>query len=298
MSLQNGVEAFLDSLRTERGLAVNTITAYQNDLKQLTQFLISEDDDPELTPVQTWSDLTDYHLIAYMRFLQQQDYAQATVARKTAAVKAFCSWLQVTGRANAYLSIALQAPRVNRYRPSVMTRAELERLLHAPIETEGGRPESLRDRAMLEILTATGMRVGELVQLEIDDLDVQKRELANVGKDSRRRTVSLHDGAMASLVDYLVNARPRLVANSERALFVNQRGHRLTRQGFWLILRTHANRIGMTGVTPHTLRHTYAIHALQNGEPIRKVQATLGHVSPSTTAAYMELATELDPSAF
>jgi integrase/recombinase XerD len=163
-------------------------------------------------------------------------------------------------------------------------------LLDEPLRDEPNRPDAIRDRAMLELLYATGMRVGEMVALNTEDVELEAQTMHCMGKSGRERDVPVTGSALSALRDYIVNARPYLADQDNEALFVNHRGGRLTRQGFWLILKSYAEHIGIHGITPHTLRHTYAIHALQNGSTVAEVQQTLGHVSPATTNVYVELA--------
>jgi len=289
--MENLVAQYLETLQDERQFSMNTIAAYRNDLKQLTDFLQRPNEDTELEPISSWSDLTDGHFSAFLTWLQDREYAQATVARKTAASKSYFAYLLDKGIVKEPVGTDISSPKVAKYTPIVMTRDEIARLLDEPLRDEPNRPESIRDRAMLELLYATGMRVGEMVALDVEDVDLENQMLRGVGKAGRERDIPVSDQAHAALRDYINNARPYLCDENTGSLFVNHRGGRLTRQGFWLILKSYADHIGIQGITPHTLRHTYAIHALQDGQTVRDVQQTLGHVSPSTTNLYVEMAT-------
>lgn len=288
--MESQVSQYLESLQDERQFSANTIAAYRNDLKQLADFLQRPNDDADIEPVSSWSDLTDDHFAAFLTYLQDREYAQATVARKTAASKSFFSYLLDKGIVSEPVGNEISSPKVAKYTPIVMTREEIGRLLEEPLRDEPNRPEAIRDRAMLELLYASGMRVGEMVALNVQDIDLEKGLIHCVGKSGRERDIVIEGAALNALRDYINNARPYLCEEDAESLFVNHRGGRLTRQGFWLILKSYAEHIGIHGITPHTLRHTYAIHALQDGLSVREVQQTLGHVSPSTTNLYVEMA--------
>lgn len=288
--MESQVSQYLESLQDERQFSANTIAAYRNDLKQLADFLQRPNDDADIEPVSSWSDLTDDHFAAFLTYLQDREYAQATVARKTAASKSFFSYLLDKGIVSEPVGNDISSPKVAKYTPIVMTREEIGRLLEEPLRDEPNRPEAIRDRAMLELLYASGMRVGEMVALNVQDIDLEKGLIHCVGKSGRERDIVIEGAALNALRDYINNARPYLCEEDAESLFVNHRGGRLTRQGFWLILKSYAEHIGIHGITPHTLRHTYAIHALQDGLSVREVQQTLGHVSPSTTNLYVEMA--------
>lgn len=288
--MESQVTQYLESLQDERQFSSNTIAAYRNDLKQLADFLQRPNDDADIEPISSWSGLTDDHFAAFLTYLQDREYAQATVARKTAASKSFFSYLLDKGIVSEPVGNDISSPKVAKYTPIVMTREEIGRLLEEPLRDEPNRPEAIRDRAMLELLYASGMRVGEMVALNVQDIDLEKGLIHCVGKSGRERDIVIEGAALNALRDYINNARPYLCEEDAESLFVNHRGGRLTRQGFWLILKSYAEHIGIHGITPHTLRHTYAIHALQDGLSVREVQQTLGHVSPSTTNLYVEMA--------
>ena len=288
--MESQVTRYLESLQDERQFSVNTIAAYRNDLKQLTDFLQRPREESQIGAITSWSELSNKHFIAFLAYLQDREYAQATVARKTAASKSFFSYLLDKDIIAEPVGEDVASPKVAKYTPTVMTRDEMERLLEEPLRDEPNRPEAIRDRAMLELLYATGMRVGEMVALNVDDIDLDHRRIHCMGKSGRERDVEVSSSALAAVRDYIVNARPYLADQDTESLFVNHRGGRLTRQGFWLILKSYAEHIGIHGITPHTLRHTFAIHALQDGLSVSEVQQTLGHVSPSTTNLYVELA--------
>ena len=288
--MQESVERFLRVLETERGFSLNTIAAYRNDLSQFVAHL-GAPGDGLLPAVTTWGELTGGHLTGYLVHLRSRDYASSTVARKTAAIKSFCQFLRNEGELPADPAAQMSSPKVDKYVPRAIGPEEVARLLAQPArDGDAGRPEALRDRAMLETLYATGMRVSELVALDLDDLDLERGAVRCNGKAGRRRVVPLSEGAVRALLAYLATGRPVIALGDVAALFLNHRGTRLTRQGFWLILKAYAHRAEIGGVTPHTLRHSFATHALKRGADLRDVQHLLGHVSISTTQVYRQLA--------
>ena len=310
--MQQDVERFLQVLEAERGFSVNTIFAYRNDLTQFLTFLAGESvseggqgslddggmgtEDPTslmFPQVQSWDQLTDNDLTNYLLFLRSRKYASSTVARKMAAIKSFFNFLMSEGQLRGDPGARMTAPRVDKYTPRSITLVEVERLLEQPAkegDTAARRPEASRDRAMLETLYATGMRVSELVALDCDDVNLLERHMRCAGRTSRERLVPLRERAIEAIDHYLFQARPLLALREEDALFLNHRGNRLTRQGFWLILKSYASKAEIADITPHTLRHTFATHALGRGADLREVQQLLGHVSISTTQVYRRMA--------
>ena len=226
----------------------------------------------------------------YLQSLRERQYASSTIARKTAAAKSFFQHLTLTGEIETDLASSLAAPHVDRYIPHAISTDEVTRLLAAP--TRAKTPESVRDAAMLQLLYATGMRVSELVALNVTDLDLPTGIIRCEGRAARERLVPLTPTALEAMQRYLTQSRP-LIARSHGAdkiaLFLNHRGQRLTRQGFWLILKGYAQTASVHNVTPHTLRHTFAAHALTTGRQLRDVQTMLGHVSISTTQVYQRM---------
>jgi integrase/recombinase XerD len=311
-AMNQDVERFLQVLEAERGFSVNTIFAYRNDLTQFLTFLGGDNADdvdqaasrdrgpgienamPQLFPqVQRWDQLTDDDLTNYLLFLRSRKYASSTVARKMAAIKSFFNFLIGEGQLRGDPGARMTAPRVDKYTPRSISPSEVERLLQQPAkegDTAARRPEAARDRAMLETLYATGMRVSELVALDCEDVNLLERRMRCAGRTSRERLVPLRESAIEAIDHYLFQARPLLVLREENALFLNHRGNRLTRQGFWLILKSYASKAEIADITPHTLRHTFATHALGRGADLREVQQLLGHVSISTTQIYRRMA--------
>lgn len=314
--MQDDVERFLRALERERGFSLNTVFAYRNDLNQFAAYLKRGDGAtsvevtegrsepsramPFSAPVLRWEELSDGHLTLYLLHLRGREYASSTVARKTAAIKSFCQFLLAEGRMRADPAANMASPKVDKYVPRAISLGEVERLLAQPdagAEGRPSRPEAIRDRAMLETLYSTGMRVSELVALDCADVDLDAAHVRCAGRTGRSRSVPLTDGATRAVGHYLRSARPPLTLDGDGALFLNHRGSRLTRQGFWLILKSYALRADIADITPHTLRHTFATHALRRGADLREVQQMLGHVSISTTQVYRRLAIPADGTA-
>lgn len=284
--MRQSLDEFLDFLSAEKGASSNTIAAYKNDLQQLADFIGSNGSG--------WAALDRSAIQDFILDLKQRGYTETSVARKVAAVRSFFAFLAAEGTVPLNPTEGLSSPRVGKSLPKAITPNEVDELLEQP--SRRATPEAKRDRAMLEILYATGMRVTELVSLDVDNLNLDPRSpyVRCLGKGAKERTIPIHDQAMESLTDYLEDARPMLVRNKdERALFLNRRGERLTRQGFWLILKGYAKSANLSAdVTPHTLRHSFATHMLRGGMPLRNVQEMLGHANISTTQVYTHLDNE------
>ncbi|PDV97206.1 tyrosine recombinase [Candidatus Chloroploca asiatica] len=284
--MQALIDQFLVYLATERGKAPNTISAYRIDLDQLVAYVQEQD-------VRAWTDVTPDHVMGFSIFLRERRYANSTVARRTAAVKAFFAYLVSQHLIEVDPSTAIDSPKVDRYTPKSLTLFQVDELLELPLRSSSS--EGLRDKAMLELLYATGMRVGELVALELDDLSLEARTIRCAGRGGRERVLPLNDTAFVAIEEYLDNARSQLTRSDgvrATALFVNHRGKRLTRQGFWLILKGYAEELGLYDLTPHTLRHSFASHMLANGADLREVQERLGHASLATTQIYAIMQSE------
>jgi integrase/recombinase XerD len=279
------IQEFLDYLVAERGSSDNTVAAYRNDLTQFHDYVARP---AQIDGSAGWGNLTRDHLINYILFLKEREYASATVARKVAAMKSFCHFLVRTGVISEDPAEDLDSPHVKKQLPQTLSTGEVDRLLALP--AEGGRsPKALRDAALLELLYATGMRVSEIAHVTLDDLDLESGTVRCVGKGSKERVMPLYPKAIETLRDYLENGRSALLSGNrqERTLFLNPRGEQLTRQGLWLIIKGYARELNLEDkVTPHTLRHSFATHMLDGGAGLREVQRLLGHANISTTQVY------------
>jgi integrase/recombinase XerD len=283
--MDTNIQEFLNYLIAERGSSDNTVAAYRNDLTQFYDFITRPS---QLNGNANWSDLTRDHLINYILFLKEREYASATVARKVAAMKSFCHFLLRTGVIPEDPAEDLDSPHVKKQLPQTLSTSEVDRLLALPGEAGRG-PKALRDAALLELLYATGMRVSEVAHLTLDDLDLEGGTVRCVGKGTKERVMPLYPKAVESLRDYLENGRSAFLGDNrgERTLFLNPRGEQLTRQGLWLIIKGYAREVNLEDrVTPHTLRHSFATHMLDGGAGLREVQRLLGHANISTTQVY------------
>jgi len=283
------VEDFLHYLEIEKGYSPHTIAAYRNDLYQIADFLEAELVKKGKVPA--WSGVDRDLLIGYLLNLKEREYEATTIARKLAAIKALFHFLKEEGRCPRDPTESLTSPRPGRMLPKVLSPSEVQRLLELPAADPS--PEGKRDKAMLELLYATGFRVSELVSLNLEDVDLREGMVRCLGKGGKERQVPIHEAAARALEDYLANGRPRLAVKSgERALFLNRMGERLTRQGLWQIVKNYARRAGIAAkVTPHVLRHSLATHLLSGGADLRTVQEILGHKHISTTQVYTHLST-------
>jgi integrase/recombinase XerD len=292
--MQEEVQRYLLSLGIEEDASDNTVAAYRNDLSQLLTFLMHYTA-PDGTRITNWEQVTPAVIQDYVFHLRDRDYASSTVARKVAAVKSFFEFMRTHGLVEEDPAALLESPKVKKHIPHTISHEDVERLLAAPKQQV--TPQALRDSALLETLYATGMRVTELVNLDVGDLDLEFGKMV-CGADSKRRRVAPLDATVqAALRIYIQRGRPSLVVRpSETALFLNHRGQRLTRQGLWLIIKRYVKEVGiLDAVTPHTLRHSFAAHLLHTGAGLREVQRRLGHASLSTTQVYRQVADETAP---
>lgn len=288
--MRDKIEAFLNYMTVERGVSPNTQAAYRSDLRQFLDFL--DECRIQGAPVTDWRRVDETVVTAYAERLIELEYSDTTRARKVASLKSLFSFLNDEGVTGRDPTENLSTPRVGRSLPETLAVEDVTRLLE---ETSGkDTPEAKRDLSMLELLYASGMRVSELVSLDTEDVDVDELSVRCFGKGGKERVIPIHWRAANTVAEYVEETRP--VLESERsgsALFLNRRGDRLTRQGFWLILKGHAKRAGITArITPHSLRHSFATHLLQGGAPLRHVQELLGHASISTTQVYTHLTSE------
>ena len=284
-----GVERFLSYMTVERGVSPNTIAAYRNDLHQLVEFIHDKSPDPGSNNM--WEGVSPGLLASYVLHLHDRGYSDTTRARKLASVKSMFGFLVEEGMVSKDPTEELVSARLGRSLPDTLTIEDVEKLIEA---SEGDTPDALRDKAMMELLYASGMRVSELVSLDLGDVDTEHNFVRCFGKGAKERIVPIHEQASRAVGAYLKRGRNMLNGKlSGQAVFLNRRGSRLTRQGFWLILKGLAGRVGIQGkITPHTLRHSFATHLLRGGAPLRHVQELLGHASITTTQVYTHLTSE------
>lgn len=287
--MEQSIKDFLSCLRVRKGYSNNTIVAYRNDLAQFYRWL-GESTEPL---VESWGNVTKRVLLSYVLYLKtDREYATATVARKIAAIKSFFHYLVGEGQIEENPTATLDSPKVRKYLPKAISQEDVEKLLNAPTRRPG--PRSLRDRAILEILYASGMRVSELVALNVGDVNLASANVRCAGKAGKERIIPIYPQAARAIEKYVSEGRIQLLRDpEERALFLNHRGRRLTRQGLWLIIKRYVEEVGITvPVTPHTLRHSFATHMLSGGADLQDVQTLLGHASISTTQVYRQVTPE------
>ena len=287
--MNESVERFLSYMTVERGVSTNTLAAYRNDLFQLVEFLDGRI--PGADGADLWRQVVPSTVAAYILQLHDKGYSDTTRARKVASARSFFSFLVEEGIVAKDPTESLSSSRVGRSLPETLTVDEVERLILAP---SGDTPEAARNRAMLELLYATGIRVSELVALDLRDMDLEEGFVRCFGKGSKERMIPIHQQAAEAVRAYLARGRPELAKRRlDEAVFLNRRGERLTRQGFWLILQQLSSQAGIQRkISPHTLRHSFATHLLRGGAPLRHVQELLGHASITTTQVYTHLTSE------
>jgi integrase/recombinase XerD len=288
--VKEDIERFLTYLSVEKGFSDNTIIAYRNDLlHDLATF--AEHEIGRRGSIPSWASFSRQDMLSYLLQLKERGYAATTQARKVAAAKSFFGFMVAEGRLKANPTENVGSPNVGRPLPKPISVTQVRRLLEQPAKLS--TPDAKRDRAMLELLYASGMRVSELVALNLDDI-IGDSYVRCFGKGHKERIIPIHQRAVLAVEEYVKGARPKLTQNNqERALFLNRRGERLTRQGFWQILKAYAKQAELgADITPHTLRHSFATHMLSGGADLRSVQELLGHANISTTQVYTHLTTE------
>jgi integrase/recombinase XerD len=284
--MEEDIKSFLDYLTKERKYSSNTQAAYRNDLAQLAAYVKSSSSTGEAGALRL---LNTELLSGYMRDLREKKYAQSTVARKIAAAKSFLKFMVDTGRLSGDLTPNLTSPQVNKPMPKHLSVSEVRHFLAEPAKLSS--VEAKRDRAMLEMLYATGLRASELMALNVDDVDLRANKVRCCGGKSGVRVIPVDGHIMQIIKEYISEVRPKLVnSEMEVALFPNRRGERLTRQGFWQIIQGYADKAGLSGkVTPRSLRHSFASHKLSGGADLESVQQLLGHTHLSTTKVYQDV---------
>jgi integrase/recombinase XerD len=281
--MEDQLKDFMRFLIVEKGLSNNTILSYERDLKSYLHYLKNVESIHSLNEVQR------IHIVHFLAVLKEQGKSSKTIARHVASVRAFHQFLLRAKATDHDPSVHIESPRLERSIPKVLSLQEVEILLDAPKSHDH---YGLRDKAMLELLYATGIRVSELVSLDLDNLHLEMGLIRVIGKGNKERIIPLGKKAAESIKNYLEQGRPHFVSKKYRddALFLNHQGKRLTRQGFWKILKKLVKEAGIKKeLTPHTLRHSFATHLVENGADLRAVQEMLGHADISTTQMYTNL---------
>jgi len=280
--IQLYAEEFLDYLRAEKNVAQNTVESYGFDLRRYLQFLAEQE-------VSTPAQVTGQHVRRFLAELVLTEYAATSVARQLSAIRMFHRYLIGERYCENDPTVALTAPRRAQKLPNVLNIHEIEQLLAQP---ETNRPLGLRDRALLEFGYATGARVSEITGVKLEDLFLDERFVRIFGKGSKERLVPIGDVAVYWIIKYMENVRPSLTRGrrTESMLFLNGRGGKLSRMGFWKILRRYLDAANLKKhASPHTLRHSFATHLLEGGADLRAVQEMLGHANLTTTQIYTHL---------
>ena len=265
-------------LRERKNISQNTEVSYERDLMKLIRYLKEQ-------KLNNWSAITSADLKGYLNYMKTENLASSTISRNIASIKALFHYLERTDKINEDPSENLKAPKIEKQPPEILTVQEVDRLLKQPdVKTAKG----LRDAAMLELLYATGMRVSELIHLQLSDLNLRFGYVICHDSD-RERVIPIGNTSKNVLSEYMEHGRVYFVrSDSERSLFTNCSGKSMSRQGFWKILKKYASDAGITGdITPHMLRHSFAVHMLRNGADIKSVQEMLGHSDISSTQIYL-----------
>lgn len=289
--MRDYIEGFLKYLVVEKGFSKNTEEAYRNDLCQLESYIGEEASRRSEMP--SWEHFDRQGMLSYMLSLKERKYASTTLARKIAATKSFFKFLTDEHKVQHNPTENIASLKVGRALPKPISVSQARRLLEEP--DKENTAEARRDKAMLELLYASGMRVSELVALNISDIDIKGGYVRCFGKGNKERMIPIYPRATQAIEHYLKEDRPQLVHDKARetALFLNVRGERLTRQGLWQILKGYAKAAHIeVEVTPHTLRHSFATHMLNGGADLRMVQELLGHANISTTQVYTHLTSD------
>lgn len=288
--MKDNIQDFLKFLEVEKKYADNTIAAYQNDLNQFYQYV---NQNGESSQLESWQDVKKSTITDYIEYLKTNGgYTSSTIARKVAAIKSFFHFLVAEKVLTEDPTYSLDSPKVKKRLPKAISPGEIDRLLQAPTDESG--PKAQRDMALLEMLYASGMRVTELVSLDVSDVDLSEAEgsVRVKGKRaSKERNIPLNGSVLDTLRIYIEGAREQLIHDPNvTALFLNNRGQRLTRQGLWLIIKHYVESVRISSeVTPHTLRHSFAAHKLSQGKSLQDIQKLLGHANISTTQMYAHI---------
>jgi len=278
--MEDQIRDFTHFLIVEKGLAQNTIISYERDLKSYTQYL------KKVEQLDSFNDVQRIHIVHFLGHLKEQGKSSRTLARHIASIRAFHQFLLREKASVHDPSVHIETPQLERSLPKVLSLEEVEILLDSP---KTSNHYGLRDKAMLELLYATGIRVSELIGLQMEDVHLTMGFVRCIGKGNKERIIPIGKTAVNALEQYIDKGRSHFISKKQQdnALFLNHHGRQLTRQGFWKILKKIVREAGIEKeLTPHTLRHSFATHLLENGADIRAVQEMLGHADISTTQIY------------
>ena len=276
--MEKQVKLFLDFLKDDKKLSDNTLQSYRRDIEQYGKY-VSENKINYLK-------VTQETIIDYMEYLREEDKKESTISRSLASIRSFYQYLIRVKKVKKDPTLAIESPKITKRIPNILTSKEVELLLDQPKDVD---LKGTRDKAMLEFAYATGMRVTEMISLDLDDVKLDEGYVVCKGR-SKSRNIPLGSMSLRALKEYIEEARPYLIRNEEEeALFVNVNGTRLTRQGFWKIVKYYKEQAHIEkDITPHVLRHSFATHLLQNGADLKAIQTMLGHSDISSTQVYMQ----------
>lgn len=279
--MKDYVLKFLDFLEKDKRLSLNTLQSYRRDIEQYITYLNE-------IKLQNIANTNKTTVIAYLLHLQKKGRATSTISRNLASIRSFYQYLTKNGVISADPTEDLESPKVEKKLPQILSTKEVELLLDQP---KCDDLKGFRDKAMLELLYATGIRVSELICLDVTDINLEMGYI-KCNKGTRERMIPIGSLSIQAISEYLAKSRNLLIQrNDEKALFVNVNGKRLTRQGFWKIIKLYKNQAKINkDITPHTLRHSFAAHLLENGADLRSIQEMLGHSDISSTQVYAQIA--------
>lgn len=279
--MEDVIQKFIRYLHKTRKASNNTEVSYERDLKKLQRYMEEEQQ------VKEWSEVTVTNLNSYMLYLEREKFAASTISRNVASVRAFYQYMYKKGIVHADISGELKPPKIEKKMPDILTIQEVDLLLKQP---SADSPKGMRDKAMLELLYATGIRVSELIHLRQNDVNM-KMSYIRCSEKNKERIIPFGNTAKQAMAVYLESGRKDLLKAQEcEELFVNCSGKAMSRQGFWKVLKSYAKEAGIdVDITPQTLRHSFATHLIQNGADLKSVQEMLGHADISTTQVYLNM---------
>ena len=276
--MEKDIKNFLEFIKSDKKLSKNTLESYQRDILQYQEYL----EEKKIN----YKEVNNENVWGYLDYLKGLDKKASTISRHLASIRLFYQYLLKNKIVKEDPTKGIQSPKIEKKAPSVLSSQEVSLLLEQP---NGEGLKSIRDKAMLEVAYATGMRVTEIISLNVSDIDIES-SLVTCKNENKQRIIPLGKLSLSALKEYMTIARPNMIKDdNETALFVNVNGKRLTRQGFWKIIKFYKEQAHITkDITPHVLRHSFATHLLQNGADLKSIQTMLGHSDISSTQVYMQ----------
>lgn len=276
--MEKDIKNFLEFIKSDKKLSKNTLESYQRDILQYQEYL----EEKKIN----YKEINNENVLGYLDYLKGLDKKASTISRHLASIRLFYQYLLKNKIVKEDPTKGIQSPKIEKKAPSILSSQEVSLLLEQP---NGEGLKSIRDKAMLEVAYATGMRVTEIISLNVSDIDIES-SLVICKNENKQRIIPLGKLSLSALKEYMTIARPNMIKDdNETALFVNVNGKRLTRQGFWKIIKFYKEQAHITkDITPHVLRHSFATHLLQNGADLKSIQTMLGHSDISSTQVYMQ----------